>query len=156
MLELTADLVLVGLGAPDAQAVIEALAARLHAGGLVDADYGRQTCAREREHPTGLPTQPFAIAFPHADADGVRRSALAVATLARPVVFQNMGDPEEQVTALRNLALLFSQPEKLLALQTQSTPPLAADWLRRELGLNEGAAAGQHTDWKEVTRPTQA
>jgi PTS system galactitol-specific IIA component len=172
MLELNAGLVLWNCPAGSAEAVIEALAERLHAGGLVAADYGRQTYARELKHPTGLPTRPFAIAFPHADAEGVYRSALAVAALARPVTFRNMGDPEadldvsmvfmlanrdprEQVAALRSLALLFGQPDKLLALQAQSDPLLAADWLRRELGLNEGAAAKDPAR-EEVSRRTTA
>lgn len=171
MLELTPDLVLLDCPAASAEAVIEALAARLHAQGLVAADYGRQTYARELAHPTGLPTQPFAIAFPHADPGGVVRSGLAVAALRQPVSFQNMGDPDEtlgvsmvfmlanndpdeQITVLRNLALLFSQPEKLADLQAQPDPQLAAGWLQRELGL-AGAVAVDTLARKEVSRQTQ-
>jgi PTS system galactitol-specific IIA component len=150
MLELADDLVLLDLPAADATAVIRALAARLEARGLVSADYGAHTLSREQQHPTGLPTRPFCIAFPHADARGVLRSALAVASLRQPVVFRNMGDPDEpldvalvfllanrdpdeQVAVLRRLALLFGQPDKLVDLRAQATPALAAAWLRREL-----------------------
>jgi len=103
-------------------------------------------------HPTGLPTKPFCIAFPHADADGVSRSALGVAVLHEPVKFQNMADPEEsldvmlvfmlanrdpeeQIQTLRNLAVLFGQPEKLLELRDQSTLQGVESWLKRELRL---------------------
>ena len=147
------SLVLLDLEAPDARAVIDALARQLHAQDLVSAEYGRQTYARELEHPTGLPTRPFCIAFPHADAEGVRESALAVAALRRAVTFKNMGDPEqdlpvllvlmlankspeEQVQTLRNLALLFGQPDKLTALHAQPDPRAAVAWLKQELGLN--------------------
>jgi PTS system galactitol-specific IIA component len=147
------DLVVLDLDAPDARGVIEVLADKLAERSYVSGDYGQHTFAREQEHPTGLPTKPFCIAFPHADAEGVYHSALAMASLHKPVLFKNMGDPEEelsvhlvfmlanrdpeeQVQTLRNLARLFGQPEKLVALRAQSTPAGAAAWLRRELGLS--------------------
>lgn len=152
MLEFDDTLIAMDLEVPDARAVIDVLAGAMHGRGLVSAEYGRQTFEREQRHPTGLPTRPFCIAFPHADADGVNRSALAVASLRKPVTFKNMADPEEdleillvfmlankspeeQVATLRALALLFGQPEKLQALRAQSTSNEAAAWLKRELGL---------------------
>lgn len=153
MLVFHKDLVVLDFEAPDAKTVIDALASRMHACSLVSAEYGQDTYERELEHPTGLPTQPFCIAFPHADAHGVKKSALAVAILRQPVVFKNMADPdenldvylvimlannspEEQIQTLRNLALLFGQPEKLQALRGQSTPEETVAWLRLELGLS--------------------
>ena len=156
LLTFNESLVILNLEAPDAHTVIELLAARLHAQGLVVAEYGQQTYDRELNHPTGLPTKPFCIAFPHADAEGVRQSGLAMATLAEPVGFKNMGDPdeelpvhlvlmlancnpEEQVKTLRNLAILFGKPDQLQALREQPTPQAAVAWLRRELRLDEAA-----------------
>ena len=46
-------------------------------------------------------------------------------------------NPEEQIQTLRNLALLFGQPDKLVALRDQSTAKKAVTWLRGELHLNE-------------------
>ncbi len=154
MLTFNEKLVALDLDAVNARTVIEVLAGKLHREGLVVAEYGQQTYAREVEHPTGLPTKPFCIAFPHADADGVKVSALALATLSKPVAFKNMGDPEEdlqvflvlmlanrnpeeQIQTLRNLALLFGQPNKLVALRDQSTAKKAVTWLRGELHLDE-------------------
>jgi PTS system galactitol-specific IIA component len=145
--------VLIALDAPDARTVINLLAEKLHSQDLVAADYGLQTWEREMEHPTGLPTTPFAIAFPHADAEGVHQSALAVATLRNPIQFKNMGDPdetldvflvlmlanknpEEQIQTLRNLALLFGQPDKLVELRDQTTAQAAVAWLKKELVLD--------------------
>ena len=153
MLAFHESLIALNLEAPDAQAVIDVLAGKLHEEGLVVAEYGEQTYQRELEHPTGLPTKPFCIAFPHADAQGVHSSGLALATLAQPVGFRNMGDPdeelqvslvimlanrnpEEQIQTLRNLALLFSQPDKLVALRDQPTAQAAAACLRNELHLD--------------------
>lgn len=157
MLAFNESLVALNSDAADARTVIELLAGRLHAQGLVTADYGRLTYERELEHPTGLPTTPFCIAFPHADAAGVHTSGLALATLSKAVTFKNMGDPdqvldvflvlmlanrnpEEQIQTLRNLALLFGQPEKLKTLRDQATSAAAVTWLRRELRLDASAS----------------
>jgi galactitol PTS system EIIA component len=154
LLEFYTSLVAFDPQATDAHGVIDLLAQRLHAENLVSAEYGAQTWARELNHPTGLPTKPFCIAFPHADAEGVNQSALAVAVLSQPVKFQNMADPdesldvmivfmlanrnpEEQIQTLRNLAMLFGQPEKLIELRDQTTPQGVEDWLRRELRLDQ-------------------
>ena len=151
-LEFNETLIAFDLQAGDAQEVIDLLAGRMHAQGLVAAEYGAQTWEREQHHPTGLPTKPFCIAFPHADAEGVHRSALGVAVMRQPVTFQNMADPdegldvsvifmlanrdpEEQIQTLRNLAMLFGQPEKLVELREQSTLLGVESWLRRELRL---------------------
>jgi PTS system galactitol-specific IIA component len=153
VLEFNESLIAFDLQAKDAKAVIDLLAGKMCAQGLVADDYGEQTWKREMDHPTGLPTKPFCIAFPHADAVGVHRSALGVAVLHQPVTFQNMADPdegldvvlvfmlanrdpEEQIQTLRNLAVLFGQPEKLVDLREQSTLQGVESWLRRELRLN--------------------
>jgi PTS system galactitol-specific IIA component len=153
VLEFNESLIAWNLDVQDATDVIGDLAGRMYSQGLVTADYGRQTCERELAHPTGLPTSPFCIAFPHADAEGVHRSALGLALLQKPVKFQNMADPdesldvlvvfmlanrdpEEQIQTLRNLAVLFGQPEKLVELRDQPTLQGAESWLRCELHLS--------------------
>jgi PTS system galactitol-specific IIA component len=153
VLEFNESLIAFDLQAKDAKEVIDLLSGSMYAQGLVSAEYGAQTWARELEHPTGLPTKPFCIAFPHADAQGVNRSALGVAVMHQPVQFQNMADPdesldvelifmlanrdpEEQIQTLRNLAVLFGQPEKLVELRDQATLQGVASWLRRELRLS--------------------
>jgi PTS system galactitol-specific IIA component len=153
LLEFNESLIAFDLQAKDAREVIDLLAAKMHTQKLVTSEYGAQTWAREITHPTGLPTKPFCIAFPHADAEGVNQSALGVAVLHQPVKFQNMADPdedldvllvfmlanrepEEQIQTLKNLALLFGQPEKLVELRDQATLQGAESWLRRELRLS--------------------
>jgi PTS system galactitol-specific IIA component len=137
----------------EARSVIKELGARLANQGLVKPEYSTATYNRELEHPTGLPTNPFSIAFPHGDADGVIKSALAFASLERPVSFRNMADPderldvhlvfllanknpEEQIQTLRDLALLFSQPEKLVELRDLAKPVDVVSWLTCELHLS--------------------
>lgn len=150
MLEIDAKYIFHDLEAADAQSAIALMCAPLHDQGAVRATYADETIAREHKHPTGLPTQPFAIAFPHAEAEGVHRSALAVATLKAPVQFRNMADPdeelpveiifllanrepEEQVQALRRLAMIFGEAEKLVSLRQMQDPVQTAKWLTSEL-----------------------
>lgn len=150
MLEIDPSYIQLRLQAQDAEQAIEAMCVPLHEKGAVRASYAQDTIEREHKHPTGLPTRPFAIAFPHAEAEGVHRSALAVATLESPVDFRNMADPdeqlpvevifllanrepEEQVQALRRLALIFGESDKLVALRDMQDPEEAARWLTSEL-----------------------
>jgi len=144
--------VIAGLEAEDSDQVINQLANCLYKEGLVSEDYGKATILREIEHPTGLPTRPFPIAFPHADAQGVNESALAVASMKKPVKFKNMADPdeeleveivimlankspEEQIDTLRNLAELFGEPDKLAELKNINNASVIVDWLKKELSL---------------------
>jgi galactitol PTS system EIIA component len=163
LLVLNESLVAIDLEAQDANIVIRALAVRLQKQGLVSDTYGEDTIAREQNHPTGLPTTPFCIAFPHAGVNGVLRSALAIAILKDPVIFKNMADPEEdlsvelvimlannnpdeQIQVLRSLALLFGQPEKLMELRNQATPETAVAWLRQELSLKQDSEVLQNPE----------
>jgi len=152
VLKLNENFIFVNLEAQNSDEVIQTLADSLYQAGLVLKDYGAATIAREKKHATGLPTRPFPIAFPHADADGVVQSALAIATLKYPVGFNNMGDPdetlevelvimlankspEEQIETLRSLAELFGQPEKLSELRNISDRKEILEWLKIELKL---------------------
>jgi PTS system galactitol-specific IIA component len=154
MLRFEESFVLADLEAADSDQVINELAERLHQAGMVNERYADATIEREIHHPTGLPTRPFPIAFPHADADGVLESALAVACLKYPVTFKNMADPdedlaveivimlankspEEQIQTLRSLAELFGEVEKLSELRNISEPISIMKWLKKELFLEE-------------------
>lgn len=153
MLQLNQDTVFINLQAQDCLSAINKLAKSLFEQGFVTAEYGAMTCRREEIHPTGLPTSPICIAFPHADCEGVLQSALAVGILEQPVKFRNMADPDEQldvhivimmansnpteqIDTLRNLAELFGEGEKLVELQHQPDSEAAVNWLKRELRLD--------------------
>ncbi len=88
---LSEDDICLGLSAPDALSAIRALNDNLVRTGHTTAEFGEDACEREKVFPTGLPTQPVAVALPHADPDHVLRSAVAVATLQSPVTFAQMG-----------------------------------------------------------------
>jgi PTS system galactitol-specific IIA component len=154
LLQIDESLILVDVEAPDAETVINLLADRLQSNQAVGPNYAAAPIEREKEHSTGLPTRPFCIAFPHAGMEGVNISSLAVANFSSPVLFNNMADPEEQlpvemvfllannnpeeqVQALRNLALIFGEPEKLEYIRALTSPARIASWLQTEPNSKE-------------------
>lgn len=78
--------------------VIETLGERLFQAGYVHSSFVQAALDRESQLPTGLPLEgKYNAAIPHTDIEHVIKPALALATLTRPVDFQNMVLPEEKV-----------------------------------------------------------
>ena len=98
--------ILVGVQARDAQDVIYKLTAALVESGQVSPAFGEDTWAREQSFPTGLPTQPLAVAIPHADPDHVERSSVAIGILTSPVRFAQMGTDGTTMLDVRIVFLL--------------------------------------------------
>jgi PTS system galactitol-specific IIA component len=114
----------------DWQEVLERGAQLLQAAGHVTEEWSAAVVAREREHPTGLPTLGVGVAIPHAEPDNVLRPGIAVVTLRTPVPFAVMGEEDVQVDvsvafflalddgraqleALRRIAELAQDPDRL-------------------------------------------
>jgi PTS system galactitol-specific IIA component len=93
--------------ARDAGEAIHQMATALLGLGLVRPTFAAAVLEREAVSPTGLPLARRKIALPHADPEHVVAPAVAVCTLARPVVFCEMGNPasELEVDAILMLAL---------------------------------------------------
>ena len=86
-----------GVPAASAEAIVRELARQLHAAGHVLPSFEAAAVLRERRSPTALPFDGGAVALPHAEPEHVVSPALAVATLARPVRFRQMGSPGTQL-----------------------------------------------------------
>jgi galactitol PTS system EIIA component len=83
--------ILVNVDAKDAQEAIQKLTFALVETGHVAPGFAEDVWTREQTFPTGLPTQPLAVAIPHADPDHVNRSAICIGVLNSPVRFAQMG-----------------------------------------------------------------
>lgn len=81
------------------------MAAPLLEAGLVKEGYAEHVGRREESFPTGLPLGDLGIAVPHTDPEHVNAPAIAVATLAHPIVFKVMGSPNER-TSVRLVFML--------------------------------------------------
>lgn len=151
---IAADLILLQLEAPDWKTAIRALGERLRAGGYVRDTFVNAVLEREVAYPTGLRLGHMDIAIPHTDPEHVLSPGIAVATLATPVDFRHMGNPEEHVAAriifllamkdpaaqvnlLQNLVALFQKEEVLRRVVEASDPAVVAEIMARELQLQE-------------------
>lgn len=83
--------ILINVDAKDAQEAIQKLTVALVETGHVAPGFSEDVWKREQTFPTGLPTQPLAVAIPHADPDHVNHSAVCIGVLNSPVPFAQMG-----------------------------------------------------------------
>jgi PTS system galactitol-specific IIA component len=78
-------------------AAIDLLAGALLEQGLVHPTFAYAVRRREATSPTGLPLLRRKVAVPHADPEHVVAPGVAVATLSRPVLFGEMGNPDSKL-----------------------------------------------------------
>ena len=123
--------ILIGIDVAGAQEAIRKLTASLVDTGHVQPEFADDVWKREETFPTGLPTQPLAVAIPHADPDHVNRSAVCIGVLNSPVKFSQMGtdgsivldvsvifmlaikEKEKQVEMIQQLISLIQSPKLL-------------------------------------------
>lgn len=139
--------IILNMAIESAVAAILALAGLLEKQGRVNMQFGPSAIQREHAFPTGLPTQPYAIAFPHAEPSTVYQASLAIATLAQPVFFRSMEDankelpvravfllanrnPREHLTVLKKLSRFFKKPDHLEQLLQMSVKAEVVNWLQ--------------------------
>jgi galactitol PTS system EIIA component len=127
------DLSLVRLEARSADAVIQTLASRLHASSFVKPSFERAALVREKKSPTGLPFSPWAVALPHADPEHCTSPAIALATMARPVVFRQMGSPATKLDVSIVVMPAFTAKEQAAASLTRLMTLLQEEETRRLL-----------------------
>jgi PTS system galactitol-specific IIA component len=146
-----------GLQAGSAEEAIRTLAGKLAGIERVEAAFADDVWARERVHPTGLPTEPVAVAIPHADPIHVLQSAVAIGVLDRSVSFGLIGgvngatvpvqvvfllaikETEKQVVMIQELMSLLQTP-RLLTRVAQAASPLE---VRRVFSPDGACAVGE-------------
>ena len=113
--------------ARDWTSVLELLAHRLRASGAVRGTFANALIARERARPTGIRLGGnLNVALPRTDPEHVIRPGLALATLAKPVLFRSMEDPADLV------------PVRLVFLMTGTERSAHFGTLQRIAGLFQG------------------
>lgn len=133
------DMIAVGARAADTKEAIQLLGGMMAKKGFVEELYWEDVLKREETFPTGLPTQPVAIAIPHADPDRVIHSGIAIAVFEQPVKFRIMGsnDPDtldvpvvfmlalkdfkQQTAVIRDLMLLIQSGDLIRAINEAKT-----------------------------------
>jgi len=102
--------VCIQLVAEDSKHVIETLSGELFKAGYVYESFAHAALERESHMPTGLPLGgKYNAAIPHTDIEHVIKPALALATLRKPVNFQNMIEPESSVPVQLVIVMALEQ-----------------------------------------------
>jgi PTS system galactitol-specific IIA component len=137
---LDARAIAIHLDAKRSTDVIKHLGGILHKRGYVKDNFIEATLAREASMPTGLPLGGNVnAAIPHVDIEYVNHPAIALATLVKPVIFQNMVEPEEDVPVQLVIMLALDQPKSQIEMLQQVVNILQSPAVIDQLMLAESA-----------------
>lgn len=152
---INAQAIATGLKAESNAEVIKILGDKLHALGYVKEDYVPSVIQREGNFPTGLMLGGrYNVAIPHTDTIHVNNPGVAFASLEKPVIFKNMGepdsgievnmvfllavkDPKDQVELLQKLIEMFQNEELLEDLYKAKDGAIVEHILNEQLGIVE-------------------
>lgn len=91
--------------------VIKLLSNKMNKQGYVEPGFEKAVLERERDYPTGLPTK-IPVALCHVEAEYVNQTALAIATLKKPIEFHDMGNPKNTLQVEIVFLLTIVDPKK--------------------------------------------
>lgn len=106
-------LIYLDLTCSTAEETIDTLAKQLYKNGYVTKDYINAILTREKNYPTGLPTNP-GVALPHASSEFVKKSGIAVGLLKDSVDFHEMGGENSKVNIKIVIMLAINEPKEHL------------------------------------------
>ena len=110
------DLVVIQMVVVNSFEVVERLSNIFISKGYVKPSYMRSAIEREETCPTGLPTPGLGVAIPHGGLEHTIKPGIAIATLARPVEFGELGNPTSRVKVSVVFMLSVTQPESQIYL----------------------------------------
>jgi len=113
-LTISSENILVDQQAESSEEIIRKLGGLLYNNRYVKETYINAVLEREKVFPTGLQTTSLGFAIPHTDAVHVLRSAVAVATLTRPVSFKAMDNPNLDIPVHVVMMLAISDPKMVV------------------------------------------
>lgn len=109
------------------------LAQQLKNYGYVKEGYKEAILKREKNYPTGLPSSSPAIAIPHADAELVNKTTIAVATLVEPVTFKDMGATDKDLPVRIIIMLVLSEPHSQVQMLQKIVSIVQDESLRKQI-----------------------
>ena len=111
------DLIMLGINAESYHDVIYALSNLLYENGYVKLSFASAVIEREEKFATGLPCEVCGIAIPHTDPIHVKKMAIAIGVLDKPIQFGMMGGQERIDVDLVFLLALKDCQSQILMLQ---------------------------------------
>lgn len=112
---LSEDLILVGEKTACKEEVLKKLAGLLVERGYAKESFLQALLEREEAYPTGLQTRVTGVAIPHTDTGHVIKPALAIATLAEPVSFRAMDNPQKEIPVELIIVMAIKESDTQLA-----------------------------------------
>lgn len=109
------ELILIKEQVNNKEEIIQKLGALLYNQNFVKKSYINAILEREKAFPTGISTKVTGVAIPHTDSIHVNKSAIAIATLNTPVVFEAMGYPGKVIDNVEIVMMLaVMDPKKVM------------------------------------------
>lgn len=128
------DAIVLQYPAQDARDVIRLLSQKLLAKGYVHESFADAALAREAELPTGLILGgDINAAIPHTDVEHVIKPAVALATLAQPVIFRHMINPDEEVPVRLVFLMALEEPKSQVTMLQEIASILQSPQLVKQL-----------------------
>ena len=104
------DLIQLDLDVRNTDELFEVMAGRLMELGYVTGDFLESIKEREKEYPTALPIEPYAVAIPHTDPECIKNAFIACIRLKEPIPWREMA-ANEVVHMVRFVFLLGFKQE---------------------------------------------
>ena len=104
------DLIQLDLDVRNTDELFEVMSGRLMELGYVTGDFLESIKEREKEYPTALPIEPYAVAIPHTDAECIKNVFIACIRLKEPIPWREMA-ANEVVHMVRFVFLLGFKQE---------------------------------------------
>lgn len=128
------DLIFSDMKAADQKEAMKQITDSLMEKGFVKDGYYEMLMEREAVYPTGLRTEPFAVAVPHTDPECVMKPCIAVARLRDPVEFAEMGNETQTVQVKYIFNLVLQKMEQQLELLQTVIGVFTNSYLMERLG----------------------
>lgn len=126
--------IIINFTAVDSSDIITVLGKQLFEAGYTRETFIEAAIDREKEMPTGLPLSGnFNAAIPHTDIIHVKKAGVALGTLSKPVIFQNMAKPVEPVPVQLVFLLALEQPKSQIEMLQEVARVLQNEEIIREL-----------------------
>ena len=104
------DLIQLDLDVRNTDELFEVMSGRLMELGYVTGDFLESIKEREKEYPTALPIEPYAVAIPHTDPECIKNAFIACIRLKEPIPWSEMA-ANEVVHMVRFVFLLGFKQE---------------------------------------------
>lgn len=146
--------IIIHLEAKTKEEALKIIIDKMYKGGYVKKEYLADVLEREKNYPTGLPTDGIKVAIPHASRENVIKGCIGIGILNRSVEFKNIVDDEDildveiifvlanedddiQVSIISNLMDLLSQSNKLEEIKSCKNPKELIELLEKDLVENK-------------------